>query len=72
MSAFYPHFSVLSPFKCFIPVSAFYPHFSVLSPFQFPFSVSVPAIEFQRVLSRPDFEPEVKNFEQEVRNIELA
>ena len=34
ISAFYPHFSVLSPFQCFIPISAFYPHFSVLSPFQ--------------------------------------
>ena len=31
---FYPHFSVLSPFQRFIPISAFYPHFSVLSPFQ--------------------------------------
>ena len=28
------HFSVLSPFQCFIPISAFYSHFSVLSPFQ--------------------------------------
>ena len=46
VSAFYPHFSVLSPiqrftsFQCFIPISVFipisalYPHFSVLSPFQ--------------------------------------
>ena len=35
ISAFYPQFSVLSPFiQCFIPISAFYPHFSVLSPFQ--------------------------------------
>ena len=34
ISAFYPHFSVLSPFQRFIPISAFYPHFSVLSPFQ--------------------------------------
>ena len=34
ISAFYPHFSVLSPFQHFIPISAFYPHFSVLSPFQ--------------------------------------
>ena len=33
-SAFYPQFSVLSPFQRFIPISAFYPHFSVLSPFQ--------------------------------------
>ena len=32
--AFYPHFSVLSPFQRFIPNSALYPHFSVLSPFQ--------------------------------------
>ena len=32
--AFYPYFSVLSPFQRFILVSAFYPHFSVLSPFQ--------------------------------------
>ncbi len=31
---FIPHFSVLSPFQRFIPISAFYPHFSVLSPFQ--------------------------------------
>ena len=34
ISVFYPHFSVLSPFQCFIPISVFYPHFSVLSPFQ--------------------------------------
>ena len=34
ISAFYPHFSVLSPFQRFTPISAFYPHFSVLSPFQ--------------------------------------
>ena len=26
--AFYAHFSVLSPFQCFIRNSAFYPHFS--------------------------------------------
>ena len=48
ISAFYSHFSVLSPFQRFILISAFYPHFSVLSPFQFqflPFSFSV--------LSRP-------------------
>ena len=48
--AFYPHFSVLSSFQRFIPISAFYPHFSVLSPFQFPFSVSVSAIQFQRFI----------------------
>ena len=30
----FAHFSVLSPFQRFIPISAFYPHFSVLSPFQ--------------------------------------
>jgi hypothetical protein len=34
ISAFYPHFSVLSPFQRFILISAFYPHFIVLSPFQ--------------------------------------
>jgi hypothetical protein len=34
ISAFYPHFSVLSSFQRFIPTSAFYPHFSVLSLFQ--------------------------------------
>ena len=59
ISAFYPHFSVLSPFQRFIPISAFYPHFSVLSPFQpfsvlspfqFPLSVSVSAIQFQRFI----------------------
>ena len=33
-----------------VPISAFYPHFSVLSPFQFPFSVSVSAIQFQRFI----------------------
>ena len=39
ISLFYPHFSVLfhfsvvSPFQCFIPISALYPHFSVLSAF---------------------------------------
>ena len=32
--SFYPHFSVVSPFQRFIPISAFYPHFSVLPPFQ--------------------------------------
>ena len=40
----------LSPFQRFIPISAFYPHFSVLFPFQFPFSVSVSAIQFQRFI----------------------
>ena len=57
ISAFYPHFSVLSTFQRFIPhfsvlspISAFYPHFSVLSPFQFPLSVSVSAIQFQRFI----------------------
>ena len=35
-------------FLMFIPISVFYPQFSVLSPFQFPFSVSVSAIQFQR------------------------
>ena len=41
VSAFYPHFSVLSPiqrfilaFQCFISISVFYPYFSVVSPFQ--------------------------------------
>ena len=28
------HFSVLSPFQRFTPISALYPHFSALSPFQ--------------------------------------
>jgi hypothetical protein len=44
ISAFYPHFSVLSPFQCFTPISAFYPHFSVLPPFQcfIPISVFYP------------------------------
>ena len=53
ISAFYPHFNVLSPFQRFIPM-----HFSVLSPcisafyppFQFLFSVSVSAIQFQRFI----------------------
>ena len=40
------HFSVLSPFQRFIPISAFYPHFSFR--FQFPF----PPFSFS-VLSRP-------------------
>ncbi len=47
ISAFYP------PFQRFIPISAFYPHFSVLSPFQFPLSVSVSAIPFQRFIPTP-------------------
>jgi hypothetical protein len=34
-----------------LPISAFYPHFSVLSPFQFPLSVSVSAIQFQRFIA---------------------
>ena len=51
ISTFYPHLtSILSTIQCFIPISAFYPHFSVLSPFQFPFSVSVSAIQFQRFI----------------------
>ncbi len=57
ISAFYPHFSVLSPFQRFIPYfnvlspfRRFIPHFSVLSPFQFPLSVSVIAIRFQRFI----------------------
>ena len=42
ISAFYPHFSVLSPFQRFIPISAFYPHFSFRFQFPFPrFSFSV-------------------------------
>ena len=53
ISAFYSHFSVLSPFQRFILISAFYPHLSVLSPFQFPFSVSVSAIQFQRFIPTP-------------------
>ena len=44
-SAFYPHFSVLSSFQRFIPISVFYPHFSFR-----PFSVSVSAIQFQRFI----------------------
>jgi hypothetical protein len=54
----FAHFSVLSPFQRFIlapfqhfiPISAFYPRFTVLSPFQFPLSVSVSAIRFQRFI----------------------
>ena len=42
ISAFYPHFSVLSPFQRFIPISAFYPPFSFRFQFPFPpFSFSV-------------------------------
>ena len=35
----YPHFSVLSSFQCFIPISVFYPHLNVVSHFSvlFPF-----------------------------------
>jgi hypothetical protein len=54
ISALYLHFSVLSPFQRFIPISAFYHHdFSVLSPFQVPLSVSVSAIQFQRFIPTP-------------------
>ena len=44
ISAFYPRFSVLSPFQRFIPILAFYPQFSVLSSFQcfIPISVFYP------------------------------
>ena len=44
VSAFYPHFSVLSPIQRFILISVFNPHFSVLSPFQrcIPISVFCP------------------------------
>ena len=44
VSAFYPHFSVLSPIQRFILISVFNPHFSVLSPFQrcIPISVFYP------------------------------
>ena len=47
ISAFYPHFSVLSPFQRFIPISACYPHFSVLSPFQRFIPISVSAFSFR-------------------------
>jgi hypothetical protein len=36
-----------------IPISFFYPHFSVLSPFQFPLSVSLSPIRFQRFIPTP-------------------
>ena len=53
ISAFYPHFSVLSPFQRFILISAFYPHFSVLSSFQrfIPISVSVFSFSFRHSVS---------------------
>ena len=53
ISAFYPHFSVLSPFQRFILISVFYPHFSVLSPFQrfIPLSVSVFSFRFRHSVS---------------------
>ena len=44
---------ILYTIQRFIPISVFYPHFSVLSPFQFPFSVSVSAIQFQRFIPTP-------------------
>ena len=47
ISAFFSHFSVLSPFQRFIPISAFYWFYP---PSQFPFSVSVSAIQFQRFI----------------------
>ena len=57
ISAFYPHFSVLSPFQCFIPISAFYPHFSVLSPFQrfIPISAFYPHFSFRFQFPFPRF-----------------
>ena len=63
ISAFYPHFSVLSPFQRFIPISAFYPHFSVLSPFQrfIPISAFYPHFSvlspFQRFIPISAFYP---------------
>ena len=49
ISAFYTHFSVLSPFQHFIPISSFYPHFSFRFQFQFPpFSFSVLSQPFLR------------------------
>ena len=63
ISVFYPHFSVLSPFQCFIPIAAFYPHFSVLSPFQcfIPISAFYPHFSvlspFQRCISISAFYP---------------
>ena len=42
----FAHFSVLSPFQRFIPISAFYPHFNVLSPFQRFIPISVSAFSF--------------------------
>ena len=57
ISAFYPHFSVLSPFQRFIPISAFYPHFSVLSPFQrfIPISAFYPHFSFRFQFPFPRF-----------------
>ncbi len=45
----FAHFSVLSPFQRFIPISAFYPHFSVLSLFQrfIPISAFYPHFSFR-------------------------
>ena len=63
ISAFYPHFCVLSPFQRFIPISAFYPHFSVLSPFQcfIPISAFYPHFSvlspFQRFIPISAFYP---------------
>ena len=59
----YLHFSVLSPFQRFIPISAFYPHFSVLSPFQrfIPISAFYPHFSvlspFQRFIPISAFYP---------------
>ena len=54
---FYPHFSVLSPFQCFIPISVFYPHFSVLSPFQCFILISVFYPPFQCFIPISGFYP---------------
>ena len=57
ISAFYPHFSVLSPFQRFIPISAFYPHFSVISPFHpfIPTSAFYPHFSFRFQFPFPRF-----------------
>ena len=57
ISAFYPHFSVLSPFQRFIPISAFYPHFSILSRFHpfIPISAFYPHFSFRFQFPFPRF-----------------
>jgi hypothetical protein len=76
ISALYLHFSVLSPFQRFIPISAFHPHFSFRFQFPFPrFSFGVLSLPSQfslRACSQAIYatNPEVQLYQEKVNQTE--